>query len=244
MKFLTLLTIAAATCATAQNSRRSIPRRRRGRQIGGPSPHIVPISEVPAVEVRAIETGHNNRKGNNKGCSGEVDNQPANSGNASNNAGSNANANNSIDSNVNASSFTGQTLVLFEVGGVPGNECLTFRNNGEIVNAACVNEAADRQLTPSTLNGADVMIVQRSFSSGFRPDLVGKQVCVGFNGTDFKAEDCQSKDVEFVRFTGTNMVASGGACLNGHDNLAQITVDVNGQGCAVLNPTVVTPTPP
>lgn len=24
-----------------------------------------------------------------------------------------------------------QTLVLKEVGGVPGNECLTFRNNGE-----------------------------------------------------------------------------------------------------------------
>lgn len=24
----------------------------------------------------------------------------------------------------------GDTLVLFEVGGVPGNECLTFRNNG------------------------------------------------------------------------------------------------------------------
>jgi hypothetical protein len=114
---------------------------------------------------------------------------------------------------------------------------------GEIVNAACVNEAADRQLTPSTLNGADVVIVQRSFSSGFRPDLVGKQVCVGFNGTDFKAEDCQSKDVEFVRFTGINMVASGGACLNGHDDLAQITVATNGQGCAVLNPTVVTPTP-
>ncbi|PTB41898.1 hypothetical protein M441DRAFT_79954 [Trichoderma asperellum CBS 433.97] len=223
MKFLTLLTIAAATCATAQNSRRSIPRRRRGRQIGGPSPGIVPISQVPAVEVRATETGHNNRKGNNKGCNGEAGNQPANI--------------------VNASSFTGQTLVLFEVGGVPGNECLTFRNNGEIVNAACVNEAADRQLTPSILNGADVMIVQRSFSSGFRPDLVDKQVCVGFNGTDFKAEDCQSKDVELVRFTGTNMVASGGACLNGHDNFAQITVDANGQGCAVLNPTVVTPTP-
>lgn len=111
MKFLTLLTIAAATCATAQNSRRSIPRRRRGRQIGGPSPGIVPISQVPAVEVRATETGHNNRKGNNKGCNGEAGNQPAN--------------------NVNASSFTGQTLVLFEVGGVPGNECLTFRNNGQ-----------------------------------------------------------------------------------------------------------------
>lgn len=119
MKFLTLLTIAAATCATAQNSRRSIWRRRRERQIGGTSPDIVPISKVPAVEVRATEIGHNNRKGNNKG-------------NASNNAANNSNASNSTDSNVNASSFTSQTLVLFEVGGVPGNECLTtFRNNGQ-----------------------------------------------------------------------------------------------------------------
>lgn len=125
MKFLTLLTIAAATCATAQNSRRSIPRRRRGRQIGAPAPNIVPISEIPAVEaaalVRATETGRNNRKGNNNGCNGEVDNQPGNNVNAGNSAGSNA----------NASSLTGQTLVLFEVGGVPGNECLTFRNNGQ-----------------------------------------------------------------------------------------------------------------
>lgn len=115
---------------------------------------------------------------------------------------------------------------------------------GEIVNAACVNEAADRQLTPSTLNGADVLIVQRAFSNGFRPDLVDQQVCVGFNGTHFKAEDCQSTVVEFVSFTGGNMVASGGACLNGHDDLAQVTVDVNGNGCAQFTPTVVTPTPP
>lgn len=36
--------------------------------------------------------------------------------------------------NVDTSSTTvtrgAQTLVLFEVNGVPGNECLTFRNNG------------------------------------------------------------------------------------------------------------------
>lgn len=27
----------------------------------------------------------------------------------------------------------GQTVVLFEVNGVPGNECLTFRNNGKFL---------------------------------------------------------------------------------------------------------------
>ena len=65
-----------------------------------------------------------------------------------------------------------QTLVLKETGGIPGNECLTFRNNGEIVDAACVNEAADRQLNPSTISGTNVLAVQRGFSNGFRPDLV------------------------------------------------------------------------
>lgn len=143
MKFSTLLTIAAATCATAQNARRSIPRRGRGCQIGGPSPNIVPISEVSAVEVRATETGHNNRKGNNKGCNEEADNQPANNGNASNNAASNANATNSSDISVNASNFNGQTLVLFDVGGVPGNECLTFRNNGQQILPSLDNAAND-----------------------------------------------------------------------------------------------------
>ncbi|CRK39394.1 hypothetical protein HYQ45_005043 [Verticillium longisporum] len=139
----------------------------------------------------------------------------------------------------------GDTLVLFEIGGVPGNECLTFRNNGEIVNAACVNEAADRQMTPSTQNGSPVLVVQRAFSAGFRPDLVGVQACVGFNGTHFRAEDCAAgAGVELVAFTGTNVVASGGACLNGHDERAQVTVDVAGNNCAAFTPTVVTPTAP
>lgn len=89
-----------------------------------------------------------------------------------------------------------------------------------------------------------MLVVQRAFSAGFRPDLVGKKVCVGFNGTDFKAEDCAAKDIQHVKFTGKNLVASGGACLSGHDDRAQVTVDVNGRGCAVLNPISVTPTPP
>lgn len=100
------------------------------------------------------------------------------------------------------------TVVMFEVGGIAGNECLTFRNNGnifhfrfccglsdcammltntgEIVDAACVNTSADRQVTPSTNAAGDsVLLVQRSFTAGFRPDLVGKDVCVGFNGMIF-----------------------------------------------------------
>ncbi|OBR03406.1 hypothetical protein CH63R_12533 [Colletotrichum higginsianum IMI 349063] len=137
-----------------------------------------------------------------------------------------------------------ETLVFKEQGGVPGNECLTFRNNGEIVDAACVNTAADRQITPSTRNGQNVLLVQRSFSSGFRPDLVDKEACVGFNGTAFRAEDCASKNIEFVAQQGNNLVTISGACLNGHDNKAQVTVSAQGQGCAEFTTTSVNPTAP
>ncbi|KAH8595912.1 hypothetical protein B0O99DRAFT_145361 [Bisporella sp. PMI_857] len=136
------------------------------------------------------------------------------------------------------------TLVLKEIGGVPGNECLTFRNNGEIVDAACVNEAADRQLTPSTnAAGQDVLLVQRSFSAGFRPDLVGVQACVGFNGTTFKAEDCQATDIQLVSLVGGQLQA-GAACQSGHDDLAQLTVDPTGANCVGVTTTAVTPTAP
>lgn len=135
----------------------------------------------------------------------------------------------------------GQTLVLFEINGVPGNECLTFRNNGEIVNAACVNTAADRQLTPSTLNNQPVLRVQRTFTAGFRPDLVGVDVCVGFNGTAFRAEDCSAQGVELVSLVGDALKTQGGACANGHDDKAQVTVDEGGVGCASFRTTVVQP---
>lgn len=117
---------------------------------------------------------------------------------------------------------------------------------GEIVDAACVNEAADRQITPSTLNGADVLLVQRSFTAGFRPDLVGVQACVGFNGTTFRAEDCAANGIELVSFdqATSQLVATGGACQSGHDDAAQLTVDETGQNCATLTTTTVTPTDP
>ncbi|KAH7099190.1 hypothetical protein BKA62DRAFT_710743 [Auriculariales sp. MPI-PUGE-AT-0066] len=136
-----------------------------------------------------------------------------------------------------------QTLVFTEVNGVPGNECLTFRNNGEIVDAACVNAAADRQITPSTLNGVNVLLVQRSFSAGFRPDLVNVQACVGNNGTRFLALPCNGL-ADPVTFTGTQLFAASGACQSGHDSLAQITIDSTGQNCATFTTNAVTATNP
>ncbi|KAK6069834.1 hypothetical protein SCUP234_10413, partial [Seiridium cupressi] len=144
--------------------------------------------------------------------------------------------------NNNASAASGSTQVLKEVGGVPGNECFTFRNNGEIVDAACVNTAADRQITPTTLSSRSSAIkVQRTFTAGFRADLVGVDACVGFNGTHFRAEDCTASGIELVTFANGELVASGGACASGHDDLAQMTVDIQGQSCATYTSTDVTP---
>ncbi|KAF2177608.1 hypothetical protein K469DRAFT_742477 [Zopfia rhizophila CBS 207.26] len=133
-----------------------------------------------------------------------------------------------------------ETLVLKEVGGVAGNECLTFRNNGEIVDAACVNTAVDRQLTPSTINGASVLAVERTFSAGFRQDLVNTQACVGFNGTNFLAQDCAAADLDPVSFENGQLVSASGACQSGHDAKAQVTVDPQGQNCVQLTSTAVT----
>ncbi|KAH6721155.1 hypothetical protein BKA61DRAFT_728764 [Leptodontidium sp. MPI-SDFR-AT-0119] len=136
------------------------------------------------------------------------------------------------------------TIVMKEVGGIPGNECLTFRNNGEIVDAACVNTAADRQVTPSTnAAGANVLLVQRGFDAGFRPDLVGVQACIGFNGTTFKAVDCAGSD-EMVSLVGGELATANGACQSGHDDKAQLTVDATGTNCVGVTLTTVTPTAP
>ncbi|KAM0202650.1 hypothetical protein ACHAPA_009390 [Fusarium lateritium] len=140
-----------------------------------------------------------------------------------------------------AAAADGQTVVFTEINGIPGNECLTFRNNGEIVDAACVNTAADRQVTPSTINGQSALQVQRTFTAGFRPDLVDVQACVGFNGTHFRAEDCNAQGVEPVTFQNGQLVASGGACASGHDDLAQMTVDTSGAQCATYTTTDVQP---
>lgn len=107
-----------------------------------------------------------------------------------------------------------------------------------------MNEAADRQLTPSTVGGADVLAVQRSFSAGFRQDLVNAQACVGFNGTHFLAQDCAGADLDPVSFQNGQLVSASGACQSGHDDKAQITVDPNGQNCAQLTSTEVQPTDP
>ncbi|KAH7399235.1 hypothetical protein BKA66DRAFT_451299 [Pyrenochaeta sp. MPI-SDFR-AT-0127] len=137
-----------------------------------------------------------------------------------------------------------QTLVLKETNGVPGNECITFRNNGEMVDAACVNEAADRQLNPSTISGANVLNVQRGFSNGFRPDLVNTDACVGFNGTTFLAQDCSDPNLDPVTFANGQLVSASGACQSGHNGKAEITVDPQGQSCAELTSTTVSATPP
>ena len=121
---------------------------------------------------------------------------------------------------------------------------MTNSYTGEMVDAACVNDAADRQLQASTVNGADVLAVQRSFTADFRPDLVGVDACVGFNGTTFKALPCDDASLDPVTFTGNQLVSASGACQSGHDGAAQLTVEPAGQQCAELTSTATQATPP
>lgn len=114
---------------------------------------------------------------------------------------------------------------------------------GEMVDAACVNTAADRQITPSTAGDQSVLLVQRSFTSGFRPDLVGVEACVGFNGSHFKAEACGAAGITAVSLVGGELQA-GTACASGHDGAAQVTVDTTGKTCAQFTTTNVAATAP
>lgn len=95
-------------------------------------------------------------------------------------------------------------------------------------------------MTPSTLDGQDVLLVQRTFTAGFRSDLVNTQACVGFNGTTFLAQDCAAA-TDLVSFQNKQMVAASGACQSGHDGAAQITVDDTGKKCVTFTTTTVTP---
>ena len=100
-----------------------------------------------------------------------------------------------------------------------------------MVDAVCVNAAANRQMTASTTSsGTNVLLVQRSFGAGFRLDLVSKQACVGFNGTTFLAQDCAATGMKLVRLVGEQL-KSGSACQSGHDGAAQLTVDTTGSKC-------------
>jgi hypothetical protein len=103
-----------------------------------------------------------------------------------------------------------------------------------MVDAACVINSTDRQVTPSTTDtGASVLFIERTFGAGFRDDLIGKEPCVGFNGTDFLAEDCDAAATQFVSLVG-NELKAGQACDSGHDALAQLTVDPTGATCATF----------
>ncbi|KAJ4251084.1 hypothetical protein NW762_011735 [Fusarium torreyae] len=242
MQFLSLLYLSAVASAL------SIQSRQFGGGFRGP-PNFgngdITNGNFPQDNANDANNGANG--GNNDANQDTVNqvNNDANNG-ANNGAGNGAgNGNDQTGGGAagggNTSAADGQTVVFTEINGVPGNECLTFRNNGEIVDAACVNDAIDRQITPTTVNGQNALQVQRTFTPDFRADLVNVQACVGFNGTHFRAEDCNAQGVEPVTFQNGQLVASGGACASGHDDLAQMTVDTSGAQCATYTTTDVQP---
>ncbi|KAL6922475.1 hypothetical protein ACHAPO_011181 [Fusarium lateritium] len=234
MKFISIIFLSTAASAL------SIQPRQFGGFFRGP----------PNAENGAIPGGNFPQNDANNGANNGADQGAGNGANNGNNNGQENGGGQGNDNGQGAGDATsggdaaaadGQTVVFTEINGIPGNECLTFRNNGEIVDAACVNTAADRQVTPSTVNGQNTLVVQRTFTAGFRPDLVDVQACVGFNGTHFRAEGCDAQGIEPVTFQNGQLVASGGACASGHDDLAQMTVDASGAQCATYTTTDVQP---
>jgi hypothetical protein len=95
-------------------------------------------------------------------------------------------------------------------------------------------------MTQTTIGGAAALKVQRTFTAGFRADLVSTEACVGFNGTTFLATACSDSSATLVSFANGELTA-GTACASGHDSAAQLTVDTTGKSCAKYTSTSVTP---
>jgi hypothetical protein len=115
------------------------------------------------------------------------------------------------------------------------------KNPGEIVEAACVTTAVDRQITPGT-NGAGlpILFVERSFGAAQAAPLVGVDPCIGFNGTDFLATDCANLSAATaVTLSAAGELVAGTACSTGVDGISQLTISTTGTGCTTYTSTVV-----
>lgn len=135
MKFFTIACLAASATAIAIE-RRAIPDHvRLPSEVG-----IVPRQRGgQSFRERLGLIGGGNNNGNN-----DAANQGGNAGAGSNTGGNANNGNTDINNGTgngagagtgannggSGAVAQGDTLVLFEVNGVPGNECITFRNNG------------------------------------------------------------------------------------------------------------------
>lgn len=115
MKFLNIVLLATSATALAVNSRSAQSRNRVDHEAAVLARQNVGQGEQGLSELAARK--HKHHKGGNKGQGGGAANGTA--------------AAASTDT-VTRSVAAGQTLVLKEVNGVPGNECLTFRNNGKL----------------------------------------------------------------------------------------------------------------
>ncbi|KAE9400709.1 hypothetical protein BT96DRAFT_1018705 [Gymnopus androsaceus JB14] len=116
------------------------------------------------------------------------------------------------------------TSVLATVTGTSGTIVLA-QTNGDLVEAACVDTSVDRQITPATNTaGTSVLLIERQYGAAhntpctpnaLKPaaSLVGVTPCIGFNGTDFVAQDCDTMTAP-VTFVSGELVA-GTACSTG-----------------------------
>ena len=121
---------------------------------------------------------------------------------------------------VLATAAYAQTIGLSDrANPVPGNPCITFRNNGEIVLATCSLELVDRHVTPGTsASGASVLVIERAFEG-----RAGGESCIGLAGGKFRAEDCDATNIEFARLENDSLV-SDSQCVTGVNGNAEIQI--------------------
>ncbi|KAF8195232.1 hypothetical protein K438DRAFT_1587309, partial [Mycena galopus ATCC 62051] len=133
------------------------------------------------------------------------------------------------------------TLSLADNNGVRGEQCITFTNNGDIVEAACVTSSVDRQITPATnAAGLPVLLIEHSYSSAQAAPLVGVSPCIGSNGTDFLAQDCSTLSAATaVTLSPAGELVAGTACSTGVNSLSDLTISTSGGGCTTYTSTVV-----
>lgn len=121
MKFTNIVLIATSVAAVAVDF--DIARRSTGT--------LVPKHHQGQAANGRNRGGNGGNNANNNGSDNNADNNSTddNSNTDDSNADDTTN-DGSTDDDTTGDAVTGDTLVLTEIGGVAGNECLTFRNNG------------------------------------------------------------------------------------------------------------------
>ena len=125
---------------------------------------------------------------------------------------------------------------------VPGNPCLTGRNNGEFVFATCTLEAVDRRFVQDNVDGQPALTVRREYDANFpggegaiNAQLAGGENCLGIRpdgllsavpcsqGNNARLEDGEIRIGNECITGGINQAPLSGQVTIGTNNCAKFT---------------------